>query len=271
MGNQTINVRTWSKTVPRHGFRSGDLDLYVLKEHADILRALGHERSTIRGRDALEVIVRLVCLFALVGGVSTLGGTILSTVGGVTRPVGEADALDDDLGIPITMWCFVVVLLGVVGIAYRWLTTRRHWTGIEIGFLIGAIACGGIALWQLGHDRGVAVLDFTPASVPVWLTVAAAALLLAAVLIFSRGRRVPVPQHFRAVGTPNRQQALDLIAALEPRVREKRLDERRRAITRLRERGLIDEPEAADLMSSPLGSSPTTDTRFGAAARREHR
>lgn len=257
--NQTINVRTWSKTVPPYGFRLGDLDLYALKEHDDILRALGYRRDTFRGRKVLRVVVSLTFLLALVGGVSTLGGTVLSTQGGVTRPIREADPLSDDLGIPLTTGCFVVVFLGVVAIAYRWLTTNRHSTAAEIGYLIAAVACGGLALWQLGSDREVAVLAFAPASIPVWVTVAAAAGLLAAVLLCSRGRRVPVLRHFRAIGPPNHQQALELIRDLEPVVREKRLDERRRAIVRLKERGLIDDAEAATIESLPLGSSPTID------------
>ncbi|WP_152362093.1 hypothetical protein [Microlunatus speluncae] len=261
MANQTINVGTWAKTVPRYGFRLADLDLYVLKEHDDILRALGQERGTSRSRNTLRVLAGLGCLFALVGGVSTMGGPILSTQGGVTSTVGEAGPLSDDLGVPFTAWCFVVVFLGVAGIAYRWLTTDRHSAAAEIGYLAAAVVCSGFALWQLGHDRGVDVLGFAPASVPVWATVVAAALLLTAVLFGSRGRRAPVPRHFRTVGSPDRQQVLDLVAALEPAVREKRLDQRRRAITRLRERGLIDEPEAAMIGSTPLGTSPTIDPR----------
>jgi hypothetical protein len=262
MASQTINVRTWSKTVPSYGLRLGDLDLYVLKNHDDILRALGHERVTERKtfwtRETASVYLSLVCVFALVGGVATLGGTVLSNDGGTTRTVREADALDNDLGVPITMWCFVVVLLGVTGIAYRWLRTHRHSANLEIAYLVAAVACGSIALWQLGHSRDVDVLGFAPPSIPVWATVAAAAALLAPMLLFSRGQRVPVPRHFRVVGTPNPEQALRLIAALEPRVRDKQLDERRRAIARLRERGLIGESQSAHVASLPLGTSPGT-------------
>lgn len=260
MANQTINVRTWSKTVPAYGLRLGDLDLYVLKNHDNILRALGRERIPERGTfwslKTLEVLLGWVFMFALVGGVSTLGGTVTSNDGRTTRTVREADALDDGLGVPITMWCFVIVLLAVAAIAYRWWRTHRHSAGLEIGYLVAVVVCGGIALWELGAAREIDVLAFTPQSIPVWAAVAAAAGLLAAMLLFSRGRRVPIPQHFRVVGTPNPQEALELIAALEPGVRAKRLDERRRAIARLRERGLIDETQAAHLESLPLGTSP---------------
>lgn len=255
---QTINVRTWSTTVPRYGFRPGDLDLYVLKEHDEILRALGQERRAARSHSTPEVIISLLCLIALVGGVSTFGGTILSTTGGVTRPVGEAGPLDDDLGIPITAGCFVVVLFAVIAIGYRWWRSRRHWAGLELGYLIAAACCGGIALWQLGHERDLA--GFAPASIPVWLTVAAAAPLLAAMVIFSRGRRVPAPRHFRTAGTPEPDRAAELIAALDPRVRERLLDERRRAIARLRERDVITEAEATALEASPLGSASAAKT-----------
>ena len=56
--NQTINVRTWSKTVPSYGLRLSDLDLYVLRNHDDVLRALGHERvegpTRLRERGLIE-------------------------------------------------------------------------------------------------------------------------------------------------------------------------------------------------------------------------
>jgi hypothetical protein len=89
--------------------------------------------------------------------------------------------------------------------------------------------------------------------------VATAAPLLAAVLIFSRGRRVTVPRHFRTAGTAEPDRAAELIAALAPRVRERLVDERRRAIARLRERGVITETEATKLAASPLGFASAGD------------
>lgn len=261
MAAETINVRTWSKKVPSYGFRLGDLDLYVLKDHDDILRTLGYTRiedNTFWSRHTLGVYLRWVFLLALVGGVSTLGGAILGVGGGDWTL--EATPLDNDLGGSITLWCFVVVLIGVAAIAYQWLRTRRHSVGAEIAYLVATVVCGGIALGQLAFERQIDITNFAAPSIAVWAAAGAAAILLVAVVFFSRGRRVPVPKHFRAIGTPDPQQALELIAALEPQVGAKRLDERRRAIARLRDRGLIDESQAARIESLPLGTSPTIDT-----------
>ncbi|PXY34095.1 hypothetical protein [Prauserella flavalba] len=257
---QTINVRTWSKTVPSYGLRLAELDLYVLKNHDDIVRALGHERmedAASRRRNVLGWVLYLVAVLALVGGVSTLGGPILSTFGGRTMVTGEADALDDDIGIPFTSWCFVVVLLGVAVIAFRWWRTQRHWATGEVGYLAATVVCGVLALWQLASVREVDALGFAPESIPVWASVVVAAVLLVAMRVASRGRRVPVPRNFRLVGTPDWERAVELVGALEPRQRDKLLDERRRAIARLRERELIDAAEADRVGALPLGTSTT--------------
>jgi hypothetical protein len=257
--NQTINVRTWSKTVPSYGLRLGDLDLYVLKNHDDVLRVLGYER--IEGptsRAFLGWAVHTAFLFALVGGVSTLGGDMFSTYGGRTVRTGTADPLDNDLGVPLTSWCFVVVLVGVLLIAYRWLRTDRHRDGLEIGYLVATVACGALALGQLVSDRGVDA--FAAPSLPVWAAAVLAAVLLAAVLLFSRGRRVPVPNDFRRIDERDPRRVTGLIEALDAKERDKLLGERRRAIQRLRERGLIDAAQAAEIESLPLGASIALDS-----------
>ncbi|TCC24917.1 hypothetical protein [Kribbella speibonae] len=254
--NQSTNVRTWSKTVPSYGLRLSDLDLYVLKNHDDLLRVLGYER--VEGSSPRALVgwaVHMVFLFALVGGVSTLGGDMFSTYGGRTVRTGTADPLDNDIGVPLTSWCFAVVLIGVVLVAVRWLRSDRHRDGMEIGYLVATVACGALALGQLVSDRGLDA--FAAPSIPVWAAAVCAAVLLAAVLLFSRGRRVPVPNNFRQIDTPDPQQAIALVEALEPKERDKLLGERRRAIERLRERGLIDAAEAAHVESLPLGASTT--------------
>ncbi len=254
--NQTINVRTWSKTVPSYGLRLSDLDLYVLKNHDDVLRVLGYER--VEGptpRAFLGWAVHMAFLFALVGGVSTLGGEMFSTYGGRTVRTGTADPLDNDIGVPLTSWCFAVVLVGVLAVAVRWLRTDRHRDAKEVGYLVATVACGALALGQLVSERGVDA--FAPPSLPVWAAAGLAAALLAAVLLFSRGRRVPVPRNFRPIETPDLKLATGLVEALESKERDKLLSERRRAIGRLRERGLIDAAEAAQLEALPLGASTT--------------
>lgn len=256
--NQTINVRTWSKTVPSYGLRLSDLDLYVLKNHDDLLRVLGYERvdgSATWSRRTLEWLLNMVFLVALIAGVSTLGGDMFSTHGGRTSRTGTADPLDNSIGVPMTAWCFVVVLVGVLVAAVRWLRTDRHRDAKEIGYLVATVACGALALGQLVSDRGVDA--FAAPSIPVWAAAGLAAALLAAMLLFSRGRRVPVPSDFRRIEAPNPQRAIGMVEALESKQRDKLLGERRRAIARLRERGLIDAAEAAQVESLPLGASTT--------------
>lgn len=259
MANQTINVRTWSKTVPSYGLRLAELDLYVLKNHDDVLRALGHERvdGTTSWRRTAGWFVGLVFVLAVVGGVSTLGGPILSAFGGRTMVTGEADALDNDIGTSLTVWCFVVVLVAVASIGVRWLRSWRYRATVEVGYLAAVVVCGALALWQLESARSVDVARFAPASIPVWLSVVVGAVLLVAMLVASRGRRTPVPRNFRPVGTPDPRRAAELVGALQPAERDKLLDQRRRAIARLRERGLIDAAEAERVGALPLGSSTT--------------
>ncbi|NIK59373.1 hypothetical protein [Kribbella shirazensis] len=234
----------------------GDLDLYVLKNHPDVLRVLGYQRvERASPWSRLEWFLSMLFLVALVGGVTTLGGQMFSTYGGRTVYTGTADPLDNDIGVPLTSWCFAVVLVGVLAAAYRWLRTDRHRDAKEIGYLVATVACGAVALGQLVSERGVDA--FAAPSIPVWAAAGLAAVLLAAMLLFSRGRRVPVPRDFRRVEAPDPKRAIALVEALEPKKRDKLLEERRRAIARLQERGLIDAAEAAQLESLPLGASTT--------------
>lgn len=254
--SQTINVRTWSKTVPSYALRLSDLDLYVLKNHDDLLRVLGYERGAGATRlTLLRWAVHMLFLVALVGGVSTLGGDMFSTYGGRTVRTGTADPLDNDIGVPLTSWCFVVVLIGVLVVGFRWLRTDRHRDALEIGYLVATVACGALALGQLVSERDVDA--FAAASIPVWLAAGIAAVLLGAVLLFSRGRRVPARKDFLRVATPDPQRAIELVEALDAKERDKLLSERRRAIARLQERGLIDAAAAVQVGSLPLGTSTT--------------
>jgi hypothetical protein len=253
---QTINVRTWSKTVPAYGLRPHDLDLYVLKNHDDLLRVLGYERvDAAASRRILIWALHMVFLVALVAGVSTVGGDMFNTHGGRTVSTGVADPLDNDIGIPLTSWCFVVVLIGVSVVAFRWLRTDRHRDAIEVGYLLATVACAALALGQLVSDRDVDPGD-GPA-IPVWAAGGLAAILVAAMLLFSRGRRVPVRRDFRRIGGREAGSVVGLIETLDGKEREKLLGERRRAIRRLRERGLIDAAAAARIEALPLGASTT--------------
>lgn len=256
--SQTINVRTWSKTVPAYGLRLHDLDLYVLKNHDELLRVLGYERvndTASWGRNILVWCLHMVFLVALVTGVTTVGGQMFSTHGGRTVSTGVADPLDNDIGIPLTSWCFVVVLVGVLVAAFRWLRTDRHRDAVEVGYLLATVACAALALGQLVSDRDVDAGD-GPA-IPVWVAGVLAAVVVAAMLLFSRGRRVPVRRDFRRIEALEPGSVVGLADALDAKEREKLLGERRRALGRLRERGLIDAAAAARVEALPLGASTT--------------
>ena len=259
MANQTINVRTWSKRVPRHRFRPELLDLYAVKNHDEIVRALGYERrdpsaATVRG--AAVGLGQLAFVLALVAGVAGIAGTVLAydPASGTVTDTGLP--LDEDVVFSVTVVSFCIVLVGVLVITLSWLRARRHWSLVERGFLIATIACAVVALLSLGRTFDVDVLGFAPASIPVWAALGAAVVVLAAQLTLSQGKRQQLTSDFRRVGEPDHHRAMTLVAGLDVKQRDRLTAERRRAIDRLRERGVIDDDEERRLGALPLGAAP---------------
>lgn len=243
MARQAPNVRTWSKTVPDYLFELGDLDVYVLKEHADVIAAMGRRRAPQRD-DLSEVAVVLASWIA----------PAVAMVGWVGNPQrnleGFGSAADD-----AAAWCLAVAFLGVLLIGWRWLRTGRRWERLEVAGVAITAGAGGFSLVAMRNSSGVDVLGLAPVSLPAWLAAVSSVLLGVAMAVASRGRRTPFRKNFRVTGSADPERIASLVDALEPRRREKLLDERRRAVRRLRDRGLIDGHQEDDVQSRPLGLS----------------
>ena len=91
---------------------------------------------------------------------------------------------------------------------------------------------------------------------PAWLTILGGLVLAAVMQWASHGQRLQFRRFFRVTHKPNFDEVRRLVGRLDYRRQEKLLDERRRAIRRLTERGLIDRTQAARVESLPLGCSP---------------
>lgn len=242
MSRQVPNVRTWSKTVPEHLFDLGDLDVYVLKEHTEVIAAMGRRRAP-RG-DLPEFGVVLASWIAPAVAVA-------GWVGNPRRDLeGFGSAADD-----AAAWCLAVAFLGVLIIGWRWLRSGRRWERLEVAGVVITVVAGGFSLAAMRSSSGVDVLGLAPVSLPAWFATVSSVLLGGAMAVASRGRREPFSKHFRVAGSADPQRVASLVDELEPRRREKLLDERRRALRRLRDRGLIDANQEDDVRSRPLGLS----------------
>lgn len=93
---------------------------------------------------------------------------------------------------------------------------------------------GIFALILMRNASGIDIVGFAPVSLPVWQSAVLSAVVGTGTAIASRGRRVPFRKHFRVTGPADPQRVNGLVDALEPRRREKLLEERRRAVARLR-------------------------------------
>lgn len=260
--NQIPKASTWARTIPKYGLRLAQLDLYVLKQHDGILSALGYERVpdgkiSRWGRYSWVDIFWVVVMFAPLAGVTVTGDRVFNPN---TRTYDDLDSFSDGFQVAAAMWCFIVALPGPAIAAYRWWRSQRHWFAHELVYLAFAVVFSGLALATLANDKGVAIFTAVSPSTPVWLTGVSAAIVLLTLAVASQGRRVDVPVHFRAVGRPDLPRAGELVAELEPREHDRVHKRRARALTMLRERGLVDESQAKHVESTPLGMSVTVDS-----------
>lgn len=252
--NEIPNISRWSRNVTAYGMAVGDLDLYLLKEHPQVLRALGRERypqkkiPDLRTRD--HVVALLACFITPIAALTVF-------TGGYNQNTGQqVDPLSDDLAVPISAACYVIALCGAVWIAIRWWRTRRHWSGAELLTLGATILCGAGVLWGM-HQAGLDVLGLSRVTLPVSGTVVLAAVLLLVMAAASQGRRAPLAKHFKVVDEPDVQEAMEVIARMTPARVDELLGKRERAIARLHERGVIDDTERQALEGVPMGLSPT--------------
>lgn len=246
MTREVPNVRTWSKTVPDYLFVLGDLDVYVLKQHDEVLQAMGRTQARTRG-DLPDVPIVLANLLA--PGVAIAGWT-----GDPRRGLDGAGRAADVLAA----WCLAIASAGVVLAGWRWVRSRRHWNGLETAGVATTLVAALFSLASMRDSSGPDALGLTTL-LPVLSAAVLSACVGGAMAVASQGKRVPFRRYFRITGPADPERIERLVDALEPRRREKLLDERRRAVRRLLDRGLIDGRRGDDVQSLPLGLSPTVD------------
>lgn len=251
---QVPNVRTWSSKVPAHQAHLADLDVYLLKEHRDVLTALGRERlpqgeqgGASWERDA--ALSLLPCLLLPITGV-------IAFTGGRDSTGREVDGLATGAATTVAALCFAVAFIAALRIAVRWWRTGRQRSTPEVVALAAAALLAASALRLLEDARGEAAL-FAPAALPVWGTGIVAGVMLVLECAASTGPRTYMARHFRVVGPPDPQRVMALLGRLDPQVVDKLLKERDRAIARLQQRGVIDEDQARQVAGVPMGLSPT--------------
>ncbi|MGH3357871.1 MAG: hypothetical protein ACRDO7_03645 [Nocardioidaceae bacterium] len=162
----------------------------------------------------------------------------------------EVDGLGE-LAWIVSLCCFVLALWGPPMVASRWWRADRHWDGLELAYLVTTVPFSLVTLWAMAGDGGTSVGPSWSISLPVWLTLVAATMVLAAML-FSRGRRKPAHADFRREGTADPGLAEERIGRLDPARARHLLEQRAEAIATLQRRGIIDTAEATDLNSRPL-------------------
>lgn len=134
-------------------------------------------------------------------------------------------------------------------VATRWWRAARHWNGLELAYLVTTVPFSLVTLVVMVREDGIGMGSLI--SLPVWLTLLAASVVLAAMLL-SRGRREPVLASFRREGRADAGLAQERIAWLDPARAGHLREQRAEAIATLQRRGLIDDAEATDLSSRPL-------------------
>ena len=166
----------------------------------------------------------------------------------------EVDALSE--APEIGRWCFSGSTLGLIVVAASWWRTHRLRSTLEMATVLWAVGAGVYFLVGTWNDGSVDVLPPDQETVPAWLTILGGLVLAAVMQWASHGQRLQFRRFFRVTHKPNFDEVRRLVGRLDYRRQEKLLDERRRAIRRLTERGLIDRTQAARVESLPLGCSP---------------
>lgn len=240
-------MRSWSKKVPGRFFDPRDLDVYVLKEHDEVIAALG--RSRTRSRVDPDGLPGFLTVLAPALALVAWGGALRA---GTWELGGMGSAAPEWIA-----GCFLVTVLGLVLVGLRWWRYDRQRDRVEMLGAVVSWATGLIALFGLYHEPRVDVLGFSPVTLPVWGSVVLAAGLGLAMAFGSSGPRVPFRRYFKVTGPPDVTRAQMLIQELGSQRQAKLMKERRKAVRRLADRGLLDKRSALDLTTLPLGRSVT--------------
>lgn len=246
MAAHVAGAHSWASQVSEEEFRLEELDLHVLAAHPGVLQALG--RRPRRGPSAETV--------ALAPAVAAAAGFLVLTPTWSRQDPGRPwlDPIDFGERAPLLAgWLVVGALSGLAIVAAQWWRRGRTRADLEV---VGASLVLGFALAALlllGDARG---------GLPGAVVGVGAAAGLGAVLSFvclSTGKRVGDSGNFVVTGAADLSKAESLIAALPPRKVNGMLSERTRALTRLRERGLVTADEVARVQQLPLGRSVTVE------------
>lgn len=261
MSTNIASPERWAREVPPKDLRFADADLYVFKENPRLLEALGRARRDDRKNrrpwwQIVLIIAKVVILLAPVAGFGVFGGPITDGQG---RIVGEADAMDRVLAVPIATWSFAIAALGPVILLGEWATTNgRRRDSLAFFAMGGAIVCGTLTLLGLTSNGWVDL--FSGATAPIWLTMALAGLVMATIVLFSGGRLRDATKDFPTVRLPNYAKLEELLSGLDEHGIELLLGKRERILKRLRKRGLLDEAEYEAMVSAPLGTGHKFDS-----------
>lgn len=251
MAAQRPGAHSWASQVSDEQFRLSELDLHVLGSHPEILAALGRRWRTGPSADTIAFAASLPAI---------LGALVLAP-GWFRQAQGEPWLEPVDFGdraASIASFFFSVALVGLAVLTALWLRRGRLRAGPEVFAVVMTLVAGLIAL-PLMASVDVDVLGFAPVTLPVWGATAAAAAVLGAFTLASAGRRTGDAQDFRITGPADPARADALVAALSPRKAKGLAAERKRAVGRLRERGMITGAQAAAVEALPIGSSITLD------------
>ena len=258
-GKQTRvpSLREWVDTVSTRAFDPAWIDLYALQQYDAVLRALGW-RSTFRTSAKVEDRERSVDRHTLavfffmillpVVGFTTFGGTDIATN-------TTFDGFDADVGVPVVASAFALSLPGPLLELRRCLLHRGRLTYVEVAGFCVTLVAAALTLTGMARVWDVDVLHLQPASIPVWasLVLTATAFAVASLATFRRGPGAPA--HFRRSGDPDPDRARELLDRLDPGERAHLADVRRRAISTLRDRGLLTLEQTVQLSDLPLGQS----------------
>ncbi|RYB96561.1 hypothetical protein EUA06_03060 [Nocardioides glacieisoli] len=266
-GKQTKvpNLREWADTVSARAFDPAWIDLYTLQQYDPVLSALGWRstfRTSARTEDRLRTMDRHVAaiffflfLLPVIAVTGTLGGSDLATH-------TEFAGLDAGVGVPLVAIVFTLSLPGPLLELRRCVLHRGRVTYIEIAGFCVTLFASAATLAGMSSNWDVDVLRLALPSVPVWASLVLTATTLGAITVATSRQGPAAPDHFRRSGDPDLVRARELLARLAPGERDHLAQARGRAISTLRDRGLLTLEQAVQLSDLALGESMSLlDTR----------
>ena len=257
------NLREWSETVPARAFDPAWIDLYALQQYDHVLRALGWQstfRTSARTEDRDRPMDRhtfavFFFMFLLpVVGVTTFGGSDIATN-------TTFEGFDAGVGVPVVASAFTLSLPGPLLELRRCLLRRGTLTYVEVAGFCVTLVASALTLTGMARRWNVDVLHLDLVSVPVWASLVLTATTFGVVSLVSFRRGPGTPAHFRRSGAPDLARAREQLDRLDPAERTHLAEVRGRAISTLRDRGLLTLEQTVELSGLPLGQSTSLAAR----------